>query len=61
MFKPTPVLNVLKSIIWLGNTYASKPEMKAVGEAAIRKHYDENPSLEVRGAEIAVVRYFFLN
>ena len=60
MFKPTQALQLLKEIIWRGSTYASNPTMKAVGEAAIRKHYGENSNLEDRGAEIAEVRYLFL-
>lgn len=56
MFRSTLALFQLNKITWRGNTYASNTAMKAVGEAAIKKHYDEHPSLEARGAETAEAR-----
>ncbi|KAL2050087.1 hypothetical protein ABVK25_009697 [Lepraria finkii] len=56
MFRPTQVLQALKSIIWSSNSiYASSPGMRGAVEAAVKDHY-KNQQLEKRNVEKATIR-----
>lgn len=56
MFRPTQVLQALKSIIWSNKSvYANSPGMRGVAEAAVTAHY-ENQQLEKRNVEKATIR-----
>ncbi len=56
MFRPTQVLQALKSIIWSSNSvYTSSPGMRGVAEAAVKDHY-KTQQLEKRNVEKATIR-----
>lgn len=57
MFRPTQVLQALKSIIWSSNSiYASSPGLRVVAEGAVKDHY-KNQQLDKRNVEKATIRY----